>query len=161
MKQGLVDIFLSTPMTSMYPGESFANFRVKVLDLIKFLEQELASVSVYYAGRTPPTTTKFEIPSRAFDIDIENLNAARLFFLIYPEPTASSALIELGFAIKLGIPLVIITRQRKRLPHLVQELDKNRSNVFIFESGESDPFRFLRNDRRIIRAVASCLRRNS
>jgi len=76
----------------------------------------------------------FTQPEVAVQEDLCSISQSDGFVLIYPEVLPSSALIELGFALGLDKPCLIVTPKRSCLPFLARNLDKARYGVEIVEA---------------------------
>jgi hypothetical protein len=114
------DVFIAMPMSTL-PELDYRRARRLVLDLIQVLRGEFALERVYFAGRAIETQAQFSIGSDGMLDDLDALRRSRRFWLIYPEAVASSALIEVGYALRENLPIAIFVRKGIALPYLLKE----------------------------------------
>jgi hypothetical protein len=94
-------------------GDGYKSARQDVLKLVNVLRNEL-SLSVFYAGEERPLESAFENEAWALADNCDLLERCRRFVLIYPpaapgytKPIASSALVEVGYAIAMRVPVLV------------------------------------------------------
>lgn len=122
-----VDVFLATAMESL--ASSYSANRIDTLAVISTIRAE-HSLSVFYAGESRPSRAFFEDEAWALADNCDVLDRARKLILIYPgaapeydRPLASSALIEVGYAIARRLPILIFySRSLTTLPYLLRKL---------------------------------------
>lgn len=124
-------IFVSAPMSAFHDNTEFITFKRVILALVEALELRYLTSIVYYAGRSQSTDHSFSAPKQAFESDMAALRLARTFILLYPRPIATSALIELGFALSLNSTIVIVVKNREDLPYMIRDIDQTLSHVKI------------------------------
>lgn len=73
----------------------------------------------------------YQPPQIAAKTDFQAIENCKNFLLYYPEKVPSSALVELGYAIRDRDNIVIISKNRNTLPFLVRELDAIHPNIKI------------------------------
>ena len=72
-------------------------------------------------------------PSVAASIDFQAINNSKNFILYYPEQTPTSAILELGYSLKEGDNVLIITPKIEILPFLVRGLESISDKVKYLE----------------------------
>ncbi len=141
------DLYLTSPMTSV--GEQrYKEIHQVAMHLITMLRSE-SKFKVYYPGEGLDEKTQFNIPSVYWSENVRNIRKSKGFILIYPEKVATSALIELGFAIALEKTIHIFVPQKNILPYLLRDPP---TNVHIIEYGRdfSDFIKVIDKDGRKI-----------
>ncbi|HRG21848.1 MAG TPA: hypothetical protein PLQ57_12485 [Saprospiraceae bacterium] len=76
---------------------------------------------------------EFPPPADAAEIDFQAINNSKNFILYYPESTPTSAILELGYALKDGDNILIITPKIEILPFLVRGLPNISDKIKILE----------------------------
>ena len=126
---GSVEIFVAAPMASMAGG--YESHNAKMLRLVADIERHIALTPVYYAGTALASSADFEDEAHALRVNFAALTAARRFLLIYPEPLPTSALIELGYAMALELPIRVFIRDWGHLPFMLRSVTRVRREVAI------------------------------
>jgi hypothetical protein len=72
-------------------------------------------------------------PEQAARIDLRAIESSVNFVLYYPQPTPTSALFELGYAVRSGKRVLILTENLKELPFLLRGINKVYENINILE----------------------------
>lgn len=122
-------VFLSAPMSAFSDPSEFTDFRNVVLTVVDSIELNVPRALLYYAGKSSTTLHGFTSPNQAFQTDISALQSSETFILIYPRPIATSALIELGFALSLGLSILLVVKSREDIPYMIRDVDKILENV--------------------------------
>jgi len=119
-----VQIFISTPISTI----SAASLK-QLADLVRSLVNEIllqgANCKYFCAALDTQDALGLDDPADSALRDFNEIAKSDIFLLIYPEVTASSALVELGFAIALGLPVIFFSPNRETLPFIVRLLDKS------------------------------------
>lgn len=110
-------IFIATPMSAHV--ESFDEIRLKVLELKTWLEEHFNS-EVYYAGEDYNKEAGFTHHDTAANLDLKMLDESSHFILIYPTKVATSALLELGWALAQKKSCVVFYKKEEDLPFLLK-----------------------------------------
>lgn len=124
---GETDVFLAAAMESL--GDGYQLHRSDILRVVKMLRDTL-HLRVFYAGEDRPAAAAFEDEAWALADNVDILERSRRFVLIYPgparghtRPLASSALVEVGYAIATRLPiLAFFQRGFETLPFLMRML---------------------------------------
>jgi len=114
------DAFIAAPMSGL-PGKGYAAGRESVLGVVKQLAVVYGMAQVYFAGTDITQPGGFTGEEKALRQDLEALRAARLFVLIYPDKIVTSALVETGYALALGLPCLLLARDAADLPYLLRQ----------------------------------------
>lgn len=117
-----LDIFLSAPMDSL--GAEYEGDRPGMLELLRALRKLPGCGRVYYAGENLPTPDDYDDEGLALRECLHHLRRARFFMMVYPKKVASSAILEAGIALMLGLPGVIFYRKSEDLPFLLRGVTK-------------------------------------
>lgn len=128
----MANLFISSPMSAM-PDFDYNYVRSQVLALIDFLHDSFCQLDIYYSGELIESTVSFDNPVQSFKNDVNALDACSGFLLVYPEKIATSALVELGYALARKVPIILITKNKSILPYMIRELDKSLENALIIE----------------------------
>lgn len=120
------DTYVACPMSSLSTAE-YETLRQTVLAMCDALQA---------AGHTPyrepfETTGDFPDPAAAFEKNIRTLDGAKTFILIYLNKEATSALIELGYALKRGIQIIVFAKAGVTLPYYLRDNDTTRYGIRI------------------------------
>lgn len=126
-------LFVATPISTFTDPEAYNAYRKTVVQFVSALRTE-HEVSCDIDGLE--TKAQYVSPEHAFHRDFSAISKCDAFILHYPAPTPTSALIELGYAIALNKPIIMITPDRNKLPYLVQTLDEVENHYCIIESNE-------------------------
>lgn len=135
--------FLASPMASSprYRRERDSALRFK--ELI----ERYCGVDVFYAGATSLTPAQYESQPRAYEINLEHLEAATRFILLLPrkpKKKPSSVWIEAGIALALEIPSTIIVPDLNWLPYLLKRA--HSESVQLEQMSQSEAERLIRQD---------------
>ncbi len=137
------DVFLAAPMSAYSNDREYREGRDEVLALIEALKAKFGFREVYFAGQDVASVERFSSNDAALAQDMAALRASRAFCLLYPARLASSVLVEVGYAMALGIPCVLLTRRRGDLPFLLIDAEKRAIEgippIRIVEYGDRDP----------------------
>lgn len=98
--------------------------REAVLSLTARLRDEYGFADIYYAGANIGGSEAFTLAPEALRNDLEALQSAQLFILLYPGKLVTSALVETGFALARQIPCLLLVRDKGDLPYLLQQADR-------------------------------------
>jgi len=129
-ESGPYDLFVAAPMTGLTRRDDYAEVRCQTLWLIGHLKSSLPEVrSVYYAGEGVRDEAHLALPDDAMSLDLAALKAARVFLLHYPRAVVSGALVELGYAMALRKPVVIVAREIKDLPFFLRGGGKSAGSL--------------------------------
>ena len=104
------------------PPEEYESFRHVVLDVC----EELGSVGrVPYSEPFEVTGDDFDSPKNALRKNLEILDGVDIFILLYTNKESSSALIELGYALKRGVPIIVFAQEGVKRPFYLRESYSN------------------------------------
>jgi len=128
------DIFISSPMKSL-DDQHYTSLRNDIINMIDKLKSACQFDQIYYAGMNLDSQEKFYLPWVTFRVNMAALERSKYIVLIYPEKVVSSVLIEIGWAVKSSKPCLLFVKNRKDLPHIMQqggEID-DYTNIRILE----------------------------
>jgi hypothetical protein len=118
--RGDFDVFIAMPMSTLNEGE-YRQSRGLVLDLISVLKETFQLEGIYFAGEKIQSTSEFSQGAGGVLDDLDALRRSKRFWFVYPQSVVSSALIETGYAMALGVPLSVFVRKGVSLPYVVQQ----------------------------------------
>ena len=127
------DLFVSAPMASFNTDGEFQASRNAVFDIVRNIKKQCKFDSVFYAGDEIESQKDFESEDLSVVEDYDACFRSKYFVLIYPLKIATSALIELGWAMALKKPIIIFAKNRVDLPFLARNADSVFSNLRIYE----------------------------
>lgn len=115
----VVDIYVSAPMASLGTqyirrGRSFA------LAIVDELRRLYPAARVYCAAIDISSPDYFDDEAIALTDDLDALRRSARLLAYFPEPLVSSVLVEIGAALAIGIPTMILVRRKQDLPSLLR-----------------------------------------
>ncbi|HME20006.1 MAG TPA: hypothetical protein VKI44_01340 [Acetobacteraceae bacterium] len=117
------DLFLAAPMSALDESD-YATERAGVLAVVEQLGVLPGFARVYFAGAEIGHPGGFTGEADALRRDLTALRHARLFVLIYPGKIVTSALVEVGYALALRLPCLLLVRDRSDLPYLLNQAEQ-------------------------------------
>lgn len=117
------DLFIAAPMSAIAPGD-YATGRKDILALMESLSGRHKFGRIYFAGAQIEDSGSFTSEDEALRRDMAALRAARLFVMIYPGKIVTSALVEVGYAMALRLPCLLLVRDRDDLPYLLKQAER-------------------------------------
>jgi hypothetical protein len=132
--KGTIDnkVFIGTPMASIDSNQYLEN-RKEILALIDDIRKHCKLDDIYSPIITNADSNNFDGQEKAMEMDFSILKQSEYYVFIYPYKTASSVLVEIGYAIALIKKTIIFVRNRKDLPFMLEKADKRNSNIKIYE----------------------------
>lgn len=128
------DVFVAAAMAGHGGDAEYKKNRDAVLALVGVLESKCKCKSVFYAGKSMPTTKEFDPKALALKIDLRAMRESKHFIMFYPKKIVSSVLFEAGWALILGKPSIYIVHDNDYLPFLLKEagdaFKKTRVRIF-------------------------------
>ncbi|WP_046757674.1 hypothetical protein [Kordia jejudonensis] len=124
------NIFLSYAIAGSKSKTSRITSQNEVKELQKILSN-LGYNPIFNASDYFETEQDYQPPQVAAREDFKAIENCKNFLFYYPERVASSALVELGYAIRDRDNIIIICKNRNILPFLVRELDGINENIKI------------------------------
>jgi hypothetical protein len=152
----MIKMFISSPMSSL-TTQTYDKFRKGILPVIDYLKEKINDINIYYSGLLIKNESEFQGSVISFRNDIYSLENSNIFLLIYPEKTPTSALIELGYALKMKIPVIIMVPEKRILPYMVQEMDKALTDVFIFEYKEASLIQEFKKNPDLLKTIKAAV----
>lgn len=130
-----LDVFVASPMASV-DDVAFATTRGVVLAILAAIRA--AGGTAFSAIERIATKLEFDAPNVAVMDDLDALDRARSLVLFYPAPVATSALVEVGYALAREKTIVLLAPQRDVLPYVLTQIDDRRDVRFEPCSGPAD-----------------------
>lgn len=113
------DAFLAAPMSAFGSDAEYQESRGRMVALIAHIQARHGLERVYYAGLRASSSSEFTSPEAALAEDMNALRSTSIFILIYPSKIVSSVLVEVGYAMALSKPCLLLARRRDDLPYLL------------------------------------------
>jgi hypothetical protein len=117
------ELFIAAPMSALGNDEAYAVGRRNILELMERLSTTHGLEPIYYAGAAITDSTAFTGEANALRRDLEALRGSRLFVLIYPSKIVTSALVEVGYALALRLPCLLLVSDKNDLPYLLNQVE--------------------------------------
>ncbi len=124
------DVFLSAPMAAYADDAAYKAGRVGIKKIFDTLITACA-LRVYWAAEKIESMKDFDTVDVSVEDDLRAVEDSRYFILFYPEPLATSALFEAGYALALRRVSHYFVRDRQHLPFLLRELSDAGQRVRI------------------------------
>lgn len=153
----MYDLFVSVPMAAFDESYEYEKFRASILDAIRGIKKSCSFSNVFFAGQEISSFKDFESEDLSIVEDYTALKNSSNFVLIYPQKLATSALIELGWAMVMKKPIIIFAKDRDDLPYLMKNADGVYRNIAIYSYKTSADIqnRFSNNNNRLFEALTS------
>lgn len=126
-------IFISTPISGFSSASDYSKFREWFVCNLNQLRNANPCVNIYCAAEHVDSHKHMGKPFESTRQDIVALDRSQGFILFYPEKIASSALIELGYALAKNTPILIVTPSKSVIPFMATAFDELYSNVKTLE----------------------------
>ncbi len=91
-----------------------------VTHLKKILDNKYGPDAAFLAAAQFPTPDTYLPPAEEYRFVVDRLRKSYLMVLYYPERVVSGALVELGLALAMHIPVIAFTKCSANLPYMVQ-----------------------------------------
>ncbi len=131
-----IDTYVACSMSGL-PAEEYAKFRHIVLAVCDAFRD---------SGRVPYSEPfergGFGKPTEERQKNLVVLDECTHFILLYTSKEATSALIELGYALKQGIPITVFAKEGVKLPFYLRDVEPTPSfnvKVILFKDEEELP----------------------
>ena len=153
----MYDLFVSVPMASFNESHEYEKFRESILDAIRGIKKSCSFKNVFFAGQEISSFKDFDSEDLSIVEDYTALKNSNNFILIYPQKIATSALVELGWAMVMKKPIIIFAKDRNDLPYLMKNADSVYKNIAVYEYKTSADIqnRFSKNKCHLFDALTS------
>lgn len=133
IQERVYDLFVSAPMASFDHTQEYESSRASILDSVRGIKKNCNFSDVFYAGQEISSFKEFESEDLSITRDYSSLKNSMNFVLIYPRVIATSALIELGWAMVMKKPIIIFVKNMDDLPFLMKHADSVYRNIAIYK----------------------------
>ena len=116
-------LFLSAPITT-FSREACLRYYDWVAELVGLMNEAWRPVELYCAALALRERGLAQTPAAARDELFARIDASSVLILLWPEAAMSSALIEVGYALARGIPVLCFQNSEAALPFLLTEGDR-------------------------------------
>ena len=113
-----IDIYVAAAMASL--GEKYAEGRALALDALEVLRSRHPDAQFYCTLESRLAPDDFEDESLALSDNLDALRRSRALLAILLQPLVTSVLVEIGAALAIGVPTVVIVRRKEDLPFLLR-----------------------------------------
>lgn len=127
-------IFLATAMQHQATVEFETVFRLK-----QMFDTKYGQDAAFLAAAQFPTPDTYLPPAEGYRFVVDRLRKSDLMVLYYPERVVSGALVELGLALAMHIPVIGFTKCVANLPYMVQRSLPGYSVIVGIGSDTSSP----------------------
>ncbi len=125
-----MNVFISSPISS-FNSQEYKKYKSHVLQLIDQIKQ---NHYVFSEIETIKDIADYDQPCDSICIDFDQIKKSDYFIMYYPFALPTSSLIELGYALAIDIPVIIVTPSIKCLPYLAQGIKGINSTSTIIET---------------------------
>lgn len=122
-------LFISTPISAFNTNDDYLKFRAWLAHLITKLENTVPLLQIFCVAAKVKTQNALDSPKDSLLHDISKLDWCSDFLLIYPKQVATSALIELGYALAKEKKILICHISSVELPFMASQMDEILQNV--------------------------------
>jgi hypothetical protein len=117
------DLFVAAPMTSHLSDAAWADQQEALEDVLRSVRVGGAPLTIYHAGKNKADRHDTDDPGIALAANIDQIRRCRSFLLIYRKNTGpTSALVELGAALALHRPTLVLVERDSNPPYLLGNL---------------------------------------
>lgn len=113
-------IFLSTPIAGFGDELEYKRYRQWLLEIRKKLCEKYGAKNVVAAFFSAKDYDSYDSPSKSAKEDITEIKSCDVFVMFYPQKKATSALVELGYALAKSKKILIVSPEIDILPYMVQ-----------------------------------------
>lgn len=117
-------VFVSTPIAGFNDDQKYKKFREELIKFVNELDSMFGASNIFTALREVKNYDSYDSPEQSVVKDLEGIEQSDIFILIYPQKVASSALVELGYALALNKLIYIYANQERDLPYMVNGFEK-------------------------------------
>ena len=131
-------LFIATPISAFGSNEELFSFRSWLNVLIHGVKKECPGLSIEAEVLGIESSKDYDDPESSVVNDLAAIERCTHFMMIYPKPLASSALIELGYALAKEKPVLIMTRSIDDLPSVIRLRYEQNDGVDVIRFKEGD-----------------------
>lgn len=144
-------------MASFDNTQEYESSRASILDAIRGIKKRCEFAHVFYAGHEINSFDEFDSEDLSVTQDYFSLRNSSNFIIIYPRAIATSALIELGWAMVMKKPIIIFVKNMDDLPYLMKHADSVYRNIAIYTYKTSSDIqnKFVTNGAKLFEALTS------
>jgi hypothetical protein len=128
--QPIYDTFIAAPMSSL-DDVAYGLAREGVLAIMDKLSGAHGFGSIYFAGAKISGPKAFTGEAEALRRDLQALRDSHFFILVYPGKIVTSALVEVGYALALRLPCILLVNDRADLPYLLKQAETDRAGELL------------------------------
>jgi len=142
------DVFVAAPMDAK--GVGYTDWRAEVLAIIEVMREVHPGRNFYCALEELKSPDDYEDESVSLLDNLDRIARSGCLVALYPEKIVTSVLVEIGMAIALDKPTLVIARRQKDLPFLLRgtALPKRAFAMVTFRS-TSDIIKLIRHRREL------------
>lgn len=132
------DVFLAVPMAAFETDKEYEESRDDILEIMSSIRQFCGLQRIFYAGEDIKTKKEFDPEDMAYLGNFEKLYKSRFFVMMFPKKIVSSVLIEVGYALAIDLPILILIKNQNDLPYILKRLPQASGKIKIYEYKDRD-----------------------
>lgn len=130
--------FVATPISAFSSAQGLQRFKAWLMDTLSIVKRELPDCAVESEVLGIETPEEYDDPSVSAIEDFRAIDEASHFILVYPEPSASSALVELGYALARDKPSLVIAHSVEGLPSIIKSWCEQTDGIEFLQLGPAE-----------------------
>jgi len=119
-QQAKMNAFVAAPVSG-YSAEECMRYYLQTAELIESMRNAWGFAEIYCAALSRRESVQAERPAEALEVLFRRIAASDVLILLWPRAMVTSALIEVGYALAHGIPVVCLYQNAAVLPFLLSE----------------------------------------
>ncbi len=123
------NLFVSTPISAFDDNDQYILFRNWLTGLLCKIQSKSYFDQIFCVADLVKDQNSLDDPKKSLISDLAELDNSTCFLLIYPKPTATSALIELGYALAHKKNILLVHPESTDLPFMACQMHKVYENV--------------------------------
>ena len=123
------NVFIASPIAGFLKIDDYNKYRVLINNIVKNLKMNTEVCNIYCEIANITNITNYDSPAKSVTDDFKHIKESDFFILLYPQKVASSALIELGYAIAENKKILIIAPCQEILPYMILGLEEVYKNI--------------------------------
>jgi len=141
------NIFIATPIAGFLTKEDYVKYKNLIKDVVICVKENNQDSNVFCEITNIKDISEYDSPKNSVIKDFEHIRKSDYFILLYPQKVASSALIELGYALSKERNILIISSNKNILPYMVSGFEEvyQTVKVLISEYTHKNLFAIINN----------------
>lgn len=131
-------VFIATPISAFSSALDLQRFRFWLIETLSIVRNDRPDLSIESEVLGIETPKDYDDPSMSAIKDFRLIDEASHFVLVYPELSASSALVELGYALAHDKPVLVIAHSVDGLPSIVKSWCEQADRIKFIPFGAAE-----------------------